>query len=606
MQPVRQFLFPILAVILSCVTAVSGAEYHSPEELSYSPDGQWLAVGDATAGAVCLFDSATHKLRHTVALDGEIIGLAWSADGSRLYAAESGVGNIAEIDPAHGRVLSRLPVGRYPRGIAMSAQGQLLVTDYGRDRLSVIDLKLGKVIAEIPTGRQPTQVAVSSSSSTESLAVVSNLIPATAATDPNHAVDLSMIDLKQLKVIGSVRLPAGSTNARGVAMSLDGATAYVVHTLGRFHLPTTQLARGWVITNALSVIDLRRRELRATVLLDQTTDGAADPWGVAMDPQGKSLHITLSGVHQLAMLDLDGLQQLISSADPAELANDLSALHRNGLLRRIDLAVDGPRGVAVSADGSRVAVGGYFSGEVALLNANGADARKLSLGDQPEADAVRQGERIYHDANHCFQRWLSCASCHPYARADGLNWDLLNDGIGNPKNARSMLLSDRTPPMMSLGVREEMKTAVHAGFVHIQFTEPKPVDEQAVVAYIKSLQPAVSPYRERDGSLSESAERGKKIFNRPAVACASCHPAPLFTNLELVDVGTASALNQGVRDFDTPTLREIWRTPPYLHDGRAATLREVLEAHNRRDEHGTTSDLKSHEIDDLVAYLLSL
>ena len=438
------------------------------------------------------------------------------------------------------------------------------------------------------------------------MAVVSNLIPATAATDPHHAAAVAIIDLESLKVVASVRLPTGSTNVRGVTISPDGATAYVVHTLGRFHLPTTQIARGWVITNALSVIDLHKRELKATVLLDQTMDGAADPWGVAVDPQGKWLHITLSGVHQLAILDLVGLQQLISTAEPVELANDLSALHRNALLRRIDLPIQGPRGVALSADGSRVAVGGYFSGEVALLDGDGGNPRTLALGPQPEASAVRQGERIYHDASDCFQRWLSCASCHPYARADGLNWDLLNDGIGNPKNARSMLLSASTPPMMSLGVREKMETAVHAGFVHIQFTEPKPADEKAVVAYIKSLKAAVSPYRERDGSLSKSAERGKKIFNRPAVACASCHSAPLFTNLETVDVGTSGLLDQGATDFDTPTLREIWRTPPYLHDGRAATLREVLEIHNRGDKHGNTSSLKPQEIDDLVAYLLSL
>jgi cytochrome c peroxidase len=100
--------------------------------------------------------------------------------------------------------------------------------------------------------------------------------------------------------------------------------------------------------------------------------------------------------------------------------------------------------------------------------------------------------------------------------------------------------------------------------------------------------------------------RGEKIFQRKSVGCVQCHPAPLFTNLKLKDVGTATPEDRGKTAYDVPTLVEIWRTPPYLHDGRAATLREVLVDHNRDDDHGTTSGLKPVEIDDLVQYLLSL
>ena len=58
--------------------------------------------------------------------------------------------------------------------------------------------------------------------------------------------------------------------------------------------------------------------------------------------------------------------------------------------------------------------------------------------------------------------------------------------------------------------------------------------------------------------------------------------------------------------FDTPTLVEIWRTAPYLHDGSAATLREVLTVKNSNDQHGKTSQLTQQQIDDLAEYLLSL
>jgi cytochrome c peroxidase len=90
------------------------------------------------------------------------------------------------------------------------------------------------------------------------------------------------------------------------------------------------------------------------------------------------------------------------------------------------------------------------------------------------------------------------------------------------------------------------------------------------------------------------------------VGCAECHPAPLFTDLKTSPVGTAGPLDQGVEQFDTPSLVEVWRTAPYLHDGSAATIRDVLTARNPNDEHGKTSHLTPAELDDLIAYVLSL
>jgi hypothetical protein len=58
--------------------------------------------------------------------------------------------------------------------------------------------------------------------------------------------------------------------------------------------------------------------------------------------------------------------------------------------------------------------------------------------------------------------------------------------------------------------------------------------------------------------------------------------------------------------FDTPSLIELWRTAPYLHDGGAADLRELLIDRNPKNRHGRTSHLSSQEIDDLIEYLLSL
>jgi YVTN family beta-propeller protein len=582
---------------------VAGADMHSALGVSFAPDGKTLAVIDATCFSVILMDPMKRTILRAIKLDGAPSGLAWSGDGKRLFVAESGSSRITELDPANGAVIRRLSTGRYPRGLVVAPGRKLLLAaDWGLDQITVIDLASGTTKAKLPVGRQPTAVAITPD---ESLAFVSNLLPATAATAPDTATEVSVIDLQTLKAKPAIRLPLGSTNTRGIAISGDGRTAFVVHTLGRFNLPTTQLDRGWVNTNALTLIDVASNKIAATVLLDQVMDGAADPWDVAVDPAGLRLFISLSGVHQLAVIDLERLPEILKQS-PELLVNDLAALYRGNLIRRIDLPVQGPRGLAVSPDSKLIAIAGYFSGNVVLTDLNGGNPAVIPLGPQPPPSLARQGEAIFHDAGRCFQRWLSCVSCHPDARADGLNWDLLNDGLGNPKNARSLVLADRTPPLMSHAARSNLGACVRAGFVHILFTEPKESDIEAVVAYIKSLKPVVSPYRKPDGSLTDSAARGEKIYNQPQVACAKCHPGPLFTDLAMTDVGTSRPFDRGVKTFDTTSLVELWRTAPYLHDGSAVTVRQILVEQNKKDLHGVTSKLTPAQIDDLVAYLLSL
>ena len=125
----------------------------------------------------------------------------------------------------------------------------------------------------------------------------------------------------------------------------------------------------------------------------------------------------------------------------------------------------------------------------------------------------------------------------------------------------------------------------------------------AIDAYLKSLRPVPSPHLV-DGMLSEAAQRGAAVFSR--AGCALCHPPPLFTDLRQYDVGTRRSFDKPTDRFDTPSLIEIWRTAPYLHDGSAVTVREVLSSRNRYNRHGRTSTLSSQELDDLCAYVLSL
>jgi hypothetical protein len=185
---------------------------------------------------------------------------------------------------------------------------------------------------------------------------------------------------------------------------------------------------------------------------------------------------------------------------------------------------------------------------------------------------------------------------------DGLNWDLLNDGLGNPKNTKSLLLSHRTPPAMVTGVRDRAETAVQAGLRHILFAERPAADARAIDSYLRALRPVPSPYLV-GGELAPAARRGRELFRR--AGCADCHPPPMYTDLKKYEVGTGAGRERG-RSFDTPTLVEVWRTAPYLYDGRAATMTEVLRRHNEKDQHGRTAGLTARELADLAHYVLSL
>jgi hypothetical protein len=339
-----------------------------------------------------------------------------------------------------------------------------------------------------------------------------------------------------------------------------------------------------------------------TVLLDDVSLGAANPWGVASTADGKLLAVTHAGTHELSVIDRAGLHdKLARQATAAGVPSDLSFL--TGLRQRITLAGRGPRGLAVI--GHQAYAAEYFSDSLAVVDLNPSAAnraRSIALGPQVPMTNRRKGELFFNDASLCFQQWQSCETCHPDARVDGLNWDLLNDGIGNPKNSRSMLLAHKTPPAMSLGVREDAEYAVRSGIKFIQFAVRPEEDAAAIDEYLKALQPVPSPHLARDGKLSSAAVRGKTVFQN--AGCGVCHSGPEMTSKKSYDVGTSTGSDNGA-PLDTPTLIEVWRTAPYLYDGRSRTMLDVLTRDNKEDQHGKTRGLSQQGLRDLAEYVLS-
>jgi cytochrome c peroxidase len=75
--------------------------------------------------------------------------------------------------------------------------------------------------------------------------------------------------------------------------------------------------------------------------------------------------------------------------------------------------------------------------------------------------------------------------------------------------------------------------------------------------------------------------------------------------LKKYDLGFGVGVDKG-RQFDTPTLIEVWRTSPYLHDGRALSIEEMLTTCNPNNTHGNTEGMTAEEIEALAEYIRSL
>jgi cytochrome c peroxidase len=141
--------------------------------------------------------------------------------------------------------------------------------------------------------------------------------------------------------------------------------------------------------------------------------------------------------------------------------------------------------------------------------------------------------------------------------------------------------------------------------------EPTPFQLDALIAYMRQFDFLPNPKIDRAGALtkqaSDAARRGEAIFNQPfdgfqGGSCASCHtPQRHFRDGKTYDIGSANPPFRGgtAPSFDTPTLRNINFTAPYMHDGSLPTLASVVTWFNDSKSLG----LNDADRSDLTAYL---
>ena len=582
----------LMAVVFTGISSTSfvlaGTPPFFPTDITLSAKGE-IVMTEKGMNRISLFSPDGKKQLRSLPVDEPPTGIL--LDGDKAYVTTTAnTGHLQILSLSSGNKEASIVTGS---GACSPIYGPdkkyIYVCNQFQNTVSEVDPGNRKVVRTVSVLREPKSAIFSKDGR---YMFVTNFLPAQRADMDYVAACVSVIEMDNFTKVKDIRLANGSNALRGICITPDGKYIYVSHNLGRFTVPTSQLQQGWMNTSAFSVIDVARQEFLGAVVVDQPEQGAAGIWSIGCND--KFLFISHSGTHEISVIDHQAmLDKFLNYPDKAMLDYDLRFLY--GLRKFVPLKGNGPRKMIM--DGDRLLVPTYFADILNIVDINTHEVTSVNLNPDREESAENKGERFFNDASHCFQQWQSCNGCHPGdARTDGMNWDLMNDGVGNSKNCKSLLFSHPTPPSMISGIRETAEHAVRAGFKFIQFFDITEEDAVCVDAYLKSLRPVPSPYL-GDRELSELAREGRKVFDK--LKCGECHSGTYYTDFKMHRIGDDIEFEKG---WDTPTLREVWRTAPYLFDGRAATMHEVFDVH----KHGIDKKVSKKEIRALTEYVNSL
>lgn len=567
--------------------------YQQPESLALSPEGKlWVVHQDDYAIAVVDPDALVIERGFRLPYASQPVAIAMSPTGDAAYVSLMALGRVLQLNPSTGEVLGTAEVGPRPRGLAIAHDGNTLyVTRF-------ISPDEGGEVVRVDTGSMTTSARIQ--------------LP----------LDVETADSDQ-KARG---LP---NYLFGVALTPDGRQAWVPgkkDNIVRGPLRDgLELTHDTTIRPLCSIIDTASGAELYEDRID--LDDRSMPMHVDFTPYGSFAFLTLAGSHRVEIRDVTRPTQVFSA---------------------IPHAGNFPRG-AVLGPNHRLFVQGSLSRDVRVYDLTRL-LEDFDQGTPPElaviptvgveklsAD-VLEGKRIFHDAEDkrmAFEGYISCGGCHFEGIDDGRVYDFSSRGEGL-RNTLSLLgLGGADRGRLNwTGNMDELQDFEHQirdlfdgiGFISDDDlaigTRNSPLGDpkaglsrelDALAAYVRSLvRVNPSPYRRSDGSLTAEAVAGKAVFEK--LGCDFCHGGPAFSDSALGrthDVGTLTALSGSVAGaplfaLDTPSLLGVWETPPYLHDGSAKTLRDVLTTHNPDELHGFVSVLSDAELDQLVAYVMQI
>ena len=225
--------------------------------------------------------------------------------------------------------------------------------------------------------------------------------------------------------------------------------------------------------------------------------------------------------------------------------------------------------------------------------------------DNPlSTEKIEQGRRLFFDRRLSRDNSISCSSCHDPERAfsDGRTRAigvfgrtgkrnspaLVNRGYGRSFFWDGRIATLEEQVLKPIQDANEMDLTLEEASSRVNLTQSE--ISRALASYVRTILSGDSPFdRYLNGdrsALTPEQQQGLQIF-RGKGNCTACHVGPNFTDERLHNTGIAwregklADIGAGSGNFKTPTLREIVRSAPYMHDGSIATLEDVVEYYDR-------------------------
>ena len=579
-----------------------------PYSVALAPDGR-IWVANHESATLSIINASTLAVVQTVTLPHHSapFGLAFSPTGDAAYVVLEETGQLLKLNPSSGAQLGIASVGSNPRHLSVLADGsKVLVSSFITPQLPGED------------GANP-QVEVNGASYGGEVTVINTQFMAAS----------HLIVLQHSNRLDAEHTGRGIPNYLGPAVISPGELSAWVPSK-QDNILSGMLREGIPLDFDHSVRSVTSRiDLLLSISDEADVTGNTDELGSRVDHDN-------AGVAGAAVFGFYGNYLFVALESNREVAV-IDAYAANSELFRFDVE-RAPQGLALSADGSMLYVHNFMDRSVTVhdvsslidggnLNVNLVTTYQ-TVATETLAPDVLQGKQLFYDAldsRLSLDSYMSCASCHNDGGHDGRTWDFTSfgeglrntisleghAGVGQGRlhwSANFDEVHDFENQIRSFagGTGLMSDLAFNTGTRSDPLGDPKAgisSDLDALAAYVSSLTSfGESPYRNSNGSLTTDGVAGKAIFE--SETCAACHVGTGFTDSNqnlLHDIGTlkpSSGNRAGgpLLGIDTPTLRGLWATAPYLHDGSAATLGDAVLAHS-----GVS--LTTNELDQLVAYL---
>jgi len=624
-------LFLLLSLGSQAAEDTPPAAKRSSSSIALTADGATLLVVNPDSNSLSLVATLSRSVLAEVPVGVDPRSVAVSPDGSRAYVANQGTDSLSVVDIAARAVIADVAVGDRPVGVAVSPNGRFVaVAELGVDRVRLLDAATLSTLSVAAVADRPYGLAFTPDGQH---LLVSHLLggSVTVLQVQLHRAYLPIIlkgqAMRSLNTLSTPQPPTLRLRSRQVSNlqfqiptwpNVAPAPSVLVNAAGtRAYLPQT-MANGLGFNTSfdttvfpkVSVLNLETNSHQTSehISLPETDRPVGLPWDVALAKGDTELWVVNSASNDVSVINIS------VPTHPARVAH-------------IPVG-DDPRGIVLAPDGDRAYVNNTLAGTVSVIDTSAYTVTNvITVTTLPLPPVLLHGKRLFFSSARpdlAQAAWISCNTCHVEGEHDGRTWLLQYTGPVPPgelpvirRNTTSLRGMIETYPLRwsaewdesadsEFSVRfEQFGDGLIDGDMHPTLGTPnqgRSYDLDRLALFLDGLSvPA------RAHTLTEAELRGKAIFESPQTECTVCHPAPLYTDFQVHDVGTADGGGEWFGpSIDTPTLRFLYDSAPYLHDGSAATLYEVLTAANPDDEHGVTSHLTEDELTDLIAFLLAL